>query len=147
MFPPGSIRAAVAAMGDDWKTAIDHRAYAGPAIDAETMRFCHDVFRYRVVPSKQRQVYMSIRGMDDPGIRHVIRGVFVPAFPEGSIRSAVHDHGDAWLSQMPVAVQNSVDALAEFDGFVMRSDAWRRSVLRREIGYQAELPANVREAL
>lgn len=68
-------------------------------------------------------------------------------FPSGSIRAAVDAWGDNWLADMPTAVQHGVEALAEVDQAATSSGAWRRSTLRRDIGYHTPLPANLRRGL
>jgi hypothetical protein len=68
-------------------------------------------------------------------------------FPPGSIRAAVAAMGDDWTVDMPSTVQNSVEALAEVDHAATTSSAWRRSVLRRDVGYQVDLPVHLRRGL
>lgn len=68
-------------------------------------------------------------------------------FPVGSVRAAVAQHGDRWLADMPLPMQHSVEALAEVDHAATTSSAWRRSVLRRDVGYQVDLPVHLRRGL
>lgn len=46
-----------------------------------------------------------------------------------------------------LAMQHSVEALAEVDHAATTSSAWRRSVLRRDVGYQVDLPVHLRRGL
>ena len=65
-------------------------------------------------------------------------------FPAGSVRASVAQHEDRWLADMPLPVQHGVEALAEVDQAATCSSAWRRTLMRRDVGYLATLPANLR---
>ena len=65
-------------------------------------------------------------------------------FPAGSVRASVAQHEDRWLADMPLPVQHGVEALAEVDQVATCSSAWRRTLMRRDVGYLATLPANLR---
>ena len=80
-------------------------------------------------------------------IEHLIAAATGLRFPPGSARLAVAQHGDRWLADMPTAVQHGVEALAEVDQAGTSSGAWRRSVLRRDVGYQVDLPVHLRRGL
>lgn len=80
-------------------------------------------------------------------IEHLIAAATGLRFPPGSARLAVAQHGDRWLADMPAPMQHSVEALAEVDHAATTSSAWRRSVLRRDVGYQVDLPVHLRRGL
>lgn len=80
-------------------------------------------------------------------IEHLIAAAGELRFPVGTARAAVAQHGDRWLGDMPLPVQHGVEALAEVDQATTSSSAWRRTLLRRDVGYLHALPANARRGL
>lgn len=80
-------------------------------------------------------------------IDHLIAAAGELRFPVGTARAAVAQHGDRWLADMPLPVQHGVEALAEVDQAATRSSAWRRTLMRRDVGYLHALPANVGRGL
>lgn len=68
-------------------------------------------------------------------------------FPAGTARAAVAQNGDRWLGDMPLQIQHGVEALAEVDHATSTSSAWRRTLLRRDVGYLHALPAIARRGL